>query len=238
MNIITSLSLRVAWAALWGAGAVFASEPNVLSEPALQSEQAIELHGTFRAQPFWAKLLPKDPALGNQRVLQLVYDPPTPTLSAGALHSDCPFILIDSAARIVAWDGREKLTQVVPAATGKGYRVTRELDTPSNEAPRSDAREVPGPRAWDVQLAPVQLALCWRADSSAVVRAIDFFGPRVKEKLSVTWTGAQLDLAGNRCRIVADADGRMHQVMDQAGVPLITIDAYIVTVASGPTATP
>ncbi len=232
MNIFMSLSMRVAGAALCCVGAAFAAEPTLLSD------QAIELHGTFRAQPFWAKLLPKDPAFGNQRVLQLVYEPPTVALSAGALHSDCPFILIDTAAHIVAWNGREKLTQVVPAATGKGYRVTRELDTPANEAPRSDAREVPGPRAWDVQLAPLQLALCWRADSSATVRAVDLFGPRVQEKLNVSWTGAQVDLAGNPCHVVADADGRIHQVLDQAGVPLITIDSYTVAVASGPLATP
>ena len=53
-------------------------------DPALQ-----ELHGTFAGQPFWLRLLPADKQFANNRVLQLVYTPPSETELVGAHISDC-----------------------------------------------------------------------------------------------------------------------------------------------------
>lgn len=188
---------------------------------------AIELHGTLGGQPFWARVLPPDKQFAGNRVMQLVYQPPTPESLGGAHLSDTPFVLLDDQARVVAWNGRDTLSQAVPAAP-TGYRVTRELAAGEGEEAHiaSDERKIAGERGWDLQLAPLLLALTWRADGAGAVGVVDLFGKRSGEHLAASWTGAKAEIAGAAVTVAADAQGRVQSVSDAAGAPLLQITAW------------
>ncbi len=204
------------------------------SEPALIHPGAIEFHGTLKGQPFWAKLLPADRQFGGNRVLQLVYTPPAAGEMGGAALVDHPFILLDAQARVVAWNGRESLTQAVPDGGGKAYRVQRELDLGATEVVQSDARVVTPGRAWDLQVAPLLLALTWKAAGQVDVPVVDLFGPRHAETLTAAWTGTAATVAGMAYVVSADAQGLLAGLNAADGSPILTVAA--ITLA--PEATP
>jgi hypothetical protein len=195
--------------------------------PALADAGAVTCAGRLGGAPFWARLLPRDPSYGNHRVLQVVYTPPTAADLGGAALSDCPFVLLDDQAQVVAWNGRESESQVVPALSG--YRVTRELAaTAASDAPGSDRRVVPGGRGFDLRLAPLEIALCWRAGQAARVRVVDLFGPRWREPLAAAWTDSRVDLAGTAATVEAGGDGRLRRLVAADGTVVIAIDAWAV----------
>ncbi len=186
---------------------------------------ACELHGLLHGQPFWARLLVSDPAFGNHRVLQLVYTPPTPEQMDGAHLSDCPFILLDDHLRVVAWNGRDTASSVVPAAKDAGYVISRDLLVGEGDAKHSEAvkRVLLGGGGWDLNIAPVLLALCWRDGSAAQVPVVDIFGPRWKEPLIVTWSQHQVQLAGQTWVAVADAQGRLKSLTTATGGAVLDV---------------
>ncbi len=185
-----------------------------------------ELHGTFAGQPFWARLTQPDKQFGNNRVLHLVYTPPSAADLDGAHLSDCPFLLLDQQLRIVAWNGRDTGTQAVPAAP-TGYSITREVSVVEGDDKRIDLqqRSITGERGWDLRAAPILLALGWRRGSTLSVRAIDLFGPRHGEALTVTWQDAAVTIAGTAYTAVSDEQGRLKSLTAADGAVLISVSA-------------
>ncbi|MBA3707566.1 MAG: hypothetical protein H0W83_01955 [Planctomycetes bacterium] len=209
---------------------LFAGAPSSGAEsalPALVSATAFELHGKLDGQPFWARLLAPDRKFNNHRVLQLVYAPPVAETLSGARLSDCPFVLLDDNARIIAWNGRESLSQVQPASPS-GYTVARELLEGNGEAASvaSDKRTIHGERAWDLRLAPLLLALTWSPKASADLAVVDLFGPRWKEGLRATVNGAEATIGGDGYTILADDHGRLARLVDAHGMARIEIEGW------------
>ena len=183
-----------------------------------------ELHGTFAGQPFWLRLLPADKQFANNRVLQMVYTPPSETELAGARISDCPFLLVNDHLLLVALNGRDSGSKVVPLAP-KGYAVTREITIPDGAEQRIDLEErtITGELGWDLHLAPILLSLGWRSDTSADIRLMDFFGPRHQEKLSLTWNHTAVTIAGIAYTISPDKTGHLHTLTAADGSVLLTV---------------
>lgn len=193
-------------------------------------EAVRELHGTLGGERFWARLTPPNPAFGNNRVLQLVYTPPPPAALAGAHLPDCPFLLVDASLRLVAWNGRD--TQAAVRVDRNGYRVTRDEEIPTQDGadavPSSRTIAVPGPAGWDERIAPVLIALAWRAGGSAEVPCYDLFAAAPTAS-AVRWTDTQVVIAGRQHRAVADTAGRLLRLEDASGGPVITVTAWIPT---------
>lgn len=190
-----------------------------------QADVAVqELHGTLAGQPFWARLQPPDKQFGNNRVLQLVYTPPAESELGGAHLSDCPFVLLDPQLRIVAWNGRDTGSKAVPGAPS-GYAITREISVIEKDDKRIDLdqRKLAGERGWDLRLAPILLALAWHSGSTNTVRAIDLFGPRHAEALTITWNDTTISLAGTAFTAVPDANGRLATLKAADGSPLLSV---------------
>jgi hypothetical protein len=202
--------------------------------PALMGGGVIELHGTVGGQPFWARLLTRDKQFGNRRVLQLVWEPPSPDRLGGCHLSDCPFVLLDDAARVIAWNNREGLSQAAPAAPS-GYQVTRELTQGEGDAARitSDARTIRGDVGWDLQLAPLLLALTWKAGGEGSVRIVDLFGTRAQDHLAAVWHGERAELAGEPLAVSADQHGHLHRLTDAAGAVRLEIAEWTADGSAG-----
>lgn len=199
--------------------AVIAADPNIA--PAQQ-----ELHGTFAGQRFWMRLLPADKQFGGNRVLNLVYTPPAESELAGAHLSDCPFLLLDPQLKLVAWNGRDTGSKVLPAAPN-GYAVTREISVKDGDDTRLDLknRTIPGERGWDLRAAPLLLALGWQRGTSATIRLVDLFGPRHNEALTLTWQDATVTIAGTAYTATADDAGALKTLTATDGTVLLTVAA-------------
>lgn len=198
------------------------------AEPPPLPAEPVELHGTLRCAGapegrFWARLLSPDKAYGGHRMLQLVYDPPRPESLAGTVLVDCPFVLLDAQLRLVAWNGRQGLSQVTPRQGG--YHVVREVVEGEGLAAHAVGREsdLAGPRAWDLRLAPLLVALAWRPGTAASVRCLDFFGPG--GEATVSWEGAAVTIAGASATAEAGPGGRLHRLVDAHGAALVAVDA-------------
>lgn len=191
-----------------------------------------ELHGTFAGQPFWTRLTLPEKQFGNNRVLQLVYTPPSDAYLGGAHLSDCPFLLLDAHLRIVAWNGRDTGTQAVPAAPN-GYSITREVSIIEGDDKRIDLqqRTITGERGWDLRVAPVLLALGWRSGSTFTTRAIDLFGPRHGETLTITWQDTNVTIAGTTYTAIPDDKGRLKSLANADGTVLLSVTTRTSSVA-------
>jgi hypothetical protein len=183
-----------------------------------------ELHGTFAGQPFWLRLLPADKQFANNRVLQLVYTPPSETELVGARISDCPFLLVNPHLLIVALNGRESGSKVVPA-NPKGYAVTREITVADGDDKLIDLehRTITGELGWDLRLAPILLSLGWHSDTSAEIRLVDLFGPRHAEKLTLKWNHTAVTIADTTYTISPDKSGNLQTITTADGTILLTV---------------
>jgi hypothetical protein len=192
-------------------------------EPTVDAAQQ-ELHGTFAGQQFWARLALPDKQFGNNRVLQLVYTPPSETELAGAHVSDCPFLLLDPTLRLVAWNGRDTGSKAVPAAPN-GYRITREVTVVDGQDKRIDldTRAITGERGWELRSAPILLALAWHSGTSSTVRLVDLFGPRHAEALLLTWNDTSVVIAGTAFTAVADDSGHLKNLNAADGSTVLTV---------------
>ena len=183
-----------------------------------------ELDGTWNGQPFWARLLPPDAHFANHRVLQLSWAPPAPETIGGVHLVDCPFILLDDHARIIAWNGRDGMSSVEPLGSD-GYRVSRELTRGSgvDAQPVASSRTIGGGRGWDLHLAPLLVALTWQPGTRAQVHLIDLFGDRAAELLNVHWDQEQVQIAGVAMVAVADQQGRLQNLLSPGGALLLHV---------------
>ena len=184
----------------------------------------VELDGTWNGQPFWARLLPPDAHFANHRVLQLSWAPPAPETIGGVHLVDCPFILLDDHARIIAWNGRDGMSQVEPLGVD-GYRVSRELARGSgaDAQPVATTRTIGGGRGWDLHLAPLLVALSWQAGTRAQVHLIDLYGDRAAELLQVHWDQDQVQIAGVAMLAVADEQGHLRSLLSPGGAVLLHV---------------
>jgi hypothetical protein len=207
--------------ALLPAGLIAADAP----PPVAPAAGTLEMNGSLHGQPFWARLLPTDSKFGGNRVLQLVYTPPTPEALAGAHLVDCPFVLLDGQLRVMAWNGRDSLTNAVHDPKAGAYQVIREVMVKQgdDERPTPEKRAIPGPPGWDLRLAPVLLALGWNANSTAQVRAVDLFGPRNAEALQISWAEGKVLAGGQAWTAEADADGRLKRLTDAQGAVVLEV---------------
>jgi hypothetical protein len=181
----------------------------------------VACHGLLDGERFWMRLGAADRSLGGNRLWQVVWTPPAPTVVDGAHLGDVPFILLDPQGLTVAHNARSTLGRVLPTATG-AYRIVREIQVGGGDdaRPAEETRHDRGPRAWDLRLAPLHLALAWRADGSGEARVVDFFGPRLGEDLRIRWDGTRVDLAGTLLTARAGADGRL-AALDGPGTALV-----------------
>lgn len=195
--------------------------------PGVEAAQQ-ELHGTLNGLRFWARLTPADKQFGNNRVMQLVYTPPPAAELGGAHLTDCPFLLLDPQLRVVAWNGRDSGSKVVPGVP-TGYAITRETTVGEGDDKRIQlmARTLAGDRGWDLRIAPVLLAIGWHAGTSASVRVVDLFGPRSAEAMTLTWKDTAVTIAGAPCTAVADENGRLKSLNAADGTVLLSVAGHL-----------
>jgi hypothetical protein len=200
-------------------------EPPPLPLPTLADTGRIELHGNFRGQPFWARLLPPDKQYGGNRMLQLLFTPPLPAEIDGTVLVDCPFILLDDSLRILAWNGRDGSSQVLTIAAPVGYKVSRERHQQegTDVKPVVKTRIISTVHAWDLRLAPILLAIGWHAGASAEVNLVDLFGPRAPERLKLRWNPDGVVLAKEAMTVEADANGLLKKLSDSKGVVVVEV---------------
>lgn len=184
-----------------------------------------ELHGTLLGKPFWAKLLAPDGKFGGNRVLQLVYTPPAPEQVDGAHLSDCPFVLLDAHLRVVAWNGRDSASAAEPILKPLGYRISRDLLVGDGDNKHSEAvpRVLAGEVGWDLNLTPVLLALGWKEGTTCQVRAVDLFGPRWHEQMTVGWIQRSVAVAGATWTVIPDEQGRLRSVAASGGEVVLDV---------------
>ena len=205
-------------------GALAAADAAPAIEPAVA-----ELHGRLRGEPFWARLQVADPKFGNNRVLQLVYTPPSPEALDGAHLSDCPFVLLDAQLCIAAWNDRDSAASAQAKAKTKtktpGYAINRDLLVGEGDAKHSEAvpRTLPGAVGWDLHLAPVLLALCWKEGGTGEQRVVDLYGPRWQEAMTIAWHEHAVTLAGQVLTATADGSGRLKALVAADGTTLIDV---------------
>ncbi len=192
-------------------------------DPALPLGQ-VEVHGRWRTgadlQPFWARLLPPDPAFGGNRTLQVVYQPPPPATLGGTRLVDCPFLLLDQTGCLVAWNDRNGNSEA--RRQGTRYAVKRDR-TPDDKADLQVVSAEVGPApAWDRTVAPLLVALTWTPDSNRVIPVVDLYGDQ--PAAAVAWNRSEVLLGGLTCRAVAGPDGTLKSLVTDRNVDLLIID--------------
>jgi hypothetical protein len=197
---------------------------NKAPAPILPTEQ-LELHGRFNDQPFWLRVLTDDPAKGG-RIMQLVYTPPARGEIDDTVLIDCPFLLLDAHAGILAWNGRGGLSEIT-REPDKSYKIVREIQVGEGDASLTDSKmrtTIPIEPLWDLRLAPIMLALTWKPDTSARMRLMDFFGPRIKEDLYLEWVGTDVTLAGVKYTVSTDDQRHFQALNDGQARALVIIE--------------
>jgi hypothetical protein len=198
----------------------------------------MEIHGTLRGEPFWARLTAADERFGGRRVLQLLYTPPTTEALAGTHLVDHPFLLVDERLRIWAWNERQNGLSGAEFRLDrqpKGYAIALEKSRPlvgGEEVPVEEKRsyDAPAPR-WDVHLAPLLVAFSWQPDPAPkAARAMDLFkdhGDADPAVSIVAWQAGQLAIGKTVYSVNADESGRLATIQSAAGQALLEITGWI-----------
>jgi len=188
--------------------------------------EVLELHGSLEGQPFWARLLGPEARFEGHRILQVVYTPPTPEVLDGAQLTDCPFVLLDDAFHIIGWNGRDTASAAYSLSKPNRYKVSRDVQVGDEKSRHSEGiiRVVPSEVAWDLHLAPILLALAWHANSTGNEPLVDLFGPRWQDKLTISWKGDHVSIAGVDWLVQAEPNGLLHDIHDAGGKVLLTVD--------------
>ena len=186
----------------------------------------VVLRGQTSPGRFWLRLLPPDPAFGGHRVVQVVYTPPPPLALGGTHLADVPFLLLDDQARIVAWNERSGLSQASPGSSMSATWVVTLDRTPENHTEIvSQQRQVAGPRGWDRSIAPLLLALAWRAGTSVELPLVDLFGDEPPANCS--WNGTAVTMDTQTLTVEPDADGRLKRLVAANGSPLVVVQEWL-----------
>lgn len=179
---------------------------------------SLEIHGQLDGTPFWARWQIPSAEFAGHRALQLVYTPPTPELLDGAHLIDCPFILLDERARILAWNGRDSLSFLAPLDKGRGYRVSREIANQAGGDKPIQTQElmVASGLQWDLRLLPIHLALVWTATGTGHETAMDLFAAKTPPPTDVRWAPGVLTVGAVTWHVEADSRGFIGKLMDDA----------------------
>jgi len=186
---------------------------------------ALELHGELRAPgqaglaPFWARLGVAEARFAGKRLMELVYTPPPAASLRGTVLLDCPFLLLDDAGRVRAYNGRSSLNRA-EAVDGR-WRVVREVQTGDQIASVED--QVVGGPGFDRQLIALHLALVWRPGASGEAEVVDPFGGQPTTR--VRWQDGTATWGDETLRITS-IDGHLATLLDRSGAPLIVIRGF------------
>ena len=205
------------------AAAVPAEAPEAAAPAPEAPAGPVELHGTFHGQPFWARLAAPSPEFGGKRRLELVYTPPAPAAVSGSLIHDSPLLLLDERLALVAWNNRDGATGLTTTAAPTGYKLVREVHG-AGDSIELFTRSLVGAPAWDLRLAPLLLALCWRADAGErSMRVVDFWGPRASEKLRLGVRGVDITVGGDTWTVSPDGAGHLARLVAADGSDVLTV---------------
>ncbi len=182
-----------------------------------------EIHGQFDGAPFWARWLAPSAAYGGKRVLQLVYTPPKPASLDGTHLIDCPFLLLDGRARIVAWNGRGNLSCLTPLDHDRGYRVSRETELGDDHGIQVMEHRLESGLQWDLRLVPLHLALVWTATGEGRATAQDLFAAKPTTPVTIRWSPGMITIGTVSWSPIADAGGMLATLKDDAGVIRIQV---------------
>ncbi len=186
----------------------------------------VQLRGQTAPERFWLRLLPPDKEFAGNRVLQIVYTPPPQAALGGTHLADVPFVLLDSHSRIMAWNDRNGMSQMTPGKAGSAtYVVSRDRTPTDHTEIVADERIIPGERAWDRTVAPLLLALVWRAGQEVSLPCVDLFADEPAS--TVSWLGPAVACHGQTLQVEADAGGRVHRVVDAQGTPVLVVTAWL-----------
>lgn len=177
------------------------AESSPAAETALPRAPAglVERHGTYRGEPFWLRLHPPSEEFAGKRQLELVY---TPTPSAevdGSLIHDSPILVVDDHLRLVRWDNRDGATGILRENEPPSYLVHREKR--AEDKVQILKRVIDRPQGWPLEIAGI-LAVLAEGDSWSIP-VIDFWGPRVQERLNAERAGETLTIGGTSGGITA-----------------------------------
>lgn len=196
-----------------------------------------ELHGTFHGDRFWARLKTAEKRFAGKRLLMLLYTQPDRKDLDGAVLADHPFLAVDDHLRIFGWNERgDNLGRADYSAKTNAYTVIRELervvDGETHAIEEKPPRILANPPAWDLRLAPILLALAWRAGTKAEVPLVDLFGPKPAGRL--LWRDDGVDLAGTVYRIESDAEGRLAVLRDAANREVLRVAGWLTAAEKKP----
>lgn len=181
----------------------------------------IEVHGTLHGERFWLRLQP--PVAGSdRRRAELVYTPPRPAEISASVLNDSPNLILDPALHLVRWDNRDGATGISTTSEPAGYRVVREVHDADDKV-SFKARNLVCQPAWDLRLAPILLALCWRPDADVAVRLRDFWGPRAAEGLALRVKGAEVVIAGTAYTATPAGDGTLATLAAADGTVVLRV---------------
>ena len=219
------LFLSMAMVSFSAQQALSAAEETGIALPAgtWECHGTAKLRGQTTASRFWFRLLPPDATYGQNRIVQVVYTPPSPATLGGTHLSDTPYWLLDTRTRLIAWNDRGTSSMMQPAAGA--YQVTRER-TPSDDTNIVlDEKKFTVSRGWDRTAAPLLVALSWRVNSEITLPCIDLFGN--EPDTTISWQGPQVHMGSNRWSVVADQHGRLAKLMDASGAEVVSVTAWL-----------
>lgn len=193
-----------------------------------------EFHGTAKlrgqatAEKFWLRLKPTDAAYGHNRIVEVVYTPPTPATLGGTHLSDTPFWLLDPRSRLMAWNDRGTSSQMQPSAGV--YQVTRDRTSTDHTDMVLDEKKFEVNRGWDRTAAPLLVALSWRADTDLTVPCVDLFGDQ--PLTTISWHGPEVHVGSDTWKVTADEHGRLAKLHDAQGGEVVSVTAWLATGAA------
>lgn len=204
-----------------------AADPPIELEPPPRLDDALqfELHGRWGGQPFWARLLPQDPALGGRlRLWEWQYTPPAPEAVGGSLLSDCPRLAVTSQLYVAWWEQEGGGSSSARYdADNKAYQVERWALTAigNDRVPMPTEVRLPAPPSWDARHWPLSLAYAWRAGGAHRVDLLDLYG--TGNRVSLSWVDGAVSSGDARWTITADAEGRLASLHDATGAEVLVV---------------
>lgn len=160
----------------------------------------VERHGTYRGQPFWLRLHPPSEEFAGKRQLELVYSPTPAAEVDGSLIHDSPILVVDDHLRLVRWDNRDGATGILREQEPPSYLVHREKR--ADDQIQILKRVIDRPEGWPLEIAGILAVLAEGEGWSIPV--IDFWGPRVQERLVAERAGGTLTVGGASGTITAN----------------------------------
>jgi len=236
-----AIALAVASIALLCARVGYAASES----PRVFAEGTIEMHGTWKGERFWARLLPGEERFGGKRILQLLYGQPSREALAGTVLVDHPFVLVDDHLRIWAWNERRLgLSSAEYRGGGEepAYRIVLGYLHGEGEdaVERTRSKKIPADPAWDRRLAPLLATLAAPSDGAAVP-SVDLFHQEDDVVGAIRLAGDELVIGEDRFAIERDDEGRVVRILDGED-PILEVREWLASgendAGPGPEATP